>query len=586
VKERLELAMALNTLLASPGFAAWMEGEPLDAQRLLFTAEGKPRISILSVAHLDDAERMFIVTLVLNELLAWMRSQSGTSSLRALFYMDEIFGYFPPTANPPSKLPMLTLLKQGRAFGLGCVLATQNPVDLDYKGLSNCGTWFIGRLQTERDKLRVMDGLETAVAGAGFDRAALDKMMSGLTSRVFLMRNVHDDAPVVFQSRWALSYLRGPLTGPEISRLMAEKKQAAASSAAVGSAGERPDSVDSAPGGSKSAISGRGGGAARAGATDVGAGAARPIVAAGVAEYFLPATGGSEGILYKPMIAGFAKLHFVDAKLGLDQWRTNAYLAPLSDDGSNVQWDEAKLSTDLRERLTRTPMPNAAFAPLPAPAMRAASYAAWGKTLNAYLYENARAEILVCDALKATSSPDESEGDFRSRLALAARERRDAAVAELRRKYAPKLQAMEDRERRAQASVSREQSQLSQQKLQTALSVGASILGAFLGRKTLSVTNIGRVATAARSASRIGRESDDVDRAGESLETVRQQRADLQRQFETEAAALESALDASAAPVRKVQVSPRKSDIAIGEVALVWTPWRKGADGFPAPAFE
>ncbi len=177
-----------------------MEGEPLDVQRLLFTADGKPRISILSVAHLDDAERMFIVTLVLNEMIAWMRSQSGTSSLRAIFYMDEIFGYFPPTANPPSKPPMLTLLKQGRAFGLGCVLATQNPVDLDYKGLSNAGTWFIGRLQTERDKMRVIDGLQSALSGGGsYDRAELDKMMSALSPRVFLMRNAHDDAPCVVQ---------------------------------------------------------------------------------------------------------------------------------------------------------------------------------------------------------------------------------------------------------------------------------------------------------------------------------------------------------------------------------------------------
>ena len=197
-KDRLGLAMALNNLLASPGFSGWMEGEPLDAQRLLFTAEGKPRISILSIAHLDDTERMFIVTLVLNELIAWMRAQSGTSSLRALFYMDEIFGYFPPSAAPPSKQPMLTLLKQGRAFGLGCVLATQNPVDLDYKGLSNAGTWMIGRLQTDRDKMRVIDGLESALSGSGgYDRAQLDKMMSGLTQRVFLMRNVHDDAPVL-----------------------------------------------------------------------------------------------------------------------------------------------------------------------------------------------------------------------------------------------------------------------------------------------------------------------------------------------------------------------------------------------------
>jgi hypothetical protein len=300
----------------------------------------------------------------------------------------------------------------------------------------------------------------------------------------------------------------------------------------------------------------------------------------------LPPTGGSEGVLYKPMIVGFAKLHFIDAKLALDQWRTSTYLAPLSDDGNEVLWNEAKISADLKSRLTPTPLASASFASLPAPAMRAASYTGWGKSLNAYLYENARADVLVCDALKATSAPDESEGDFRARLALAARERRDAAVADLRRKYAPKLQAMEDRERRAQESISREQSQLSQQKWQTALSVGSSILGAFLGRKTLSVTNINRVATAAKSASRIGRESGDVDRAGESLEAVRQQHAELQRQFETETAALESALDASVAPLRKVPVSPRKSDIAVGAVALVWVPWRKGADGFPAPAFE
>ena len=225
--------MAINNLLASPGFAAWLEGEPLDAQRLLFTAQGKPRISIISIAHLSDAERMFIVTLVLNEVIAWMRAQSGTSSLRAIFYMDEIFGYFPPTANPPSKAPMLTLLKQARAYGLGCVLATQNPVDLDYKGLSNAGTWLIGRLQTERDKMRVLEGLESALAGAGgYDRATLDKMMSGLTQRVFLMRNVHDDAPVLFQSRWALSYLRGPMTGPEISRLMGGRKSRTATATA------------------------------------------------------------------------------------------------------------------------------------------------------------------------------------------------------------------------------------------------------------------------------------------------------------------------------------------------------------------
>jgi hypothetical protein len=219
-RERFGLAMALNNLIASPGFSAWMEGEPLDIQRLLFTSAGKPRVSVLSIAHLSDAERMFFVTILLNEVLAWMRGQSGASSLRAILYMDEIYGYFPPSANPPSKTPMLTLLKQARAFGLGVVLSTQNPVDLDYKGLSNAGTWWIGRLQTERDKLRVIEGLEGIVAGGGaaFDRSRMEQTLAGLANRVFLMRNVHDDQPVLIQTRWALSYLRGPMTLPQIQK--------------------------------------------------------------------------------------------------------------------------------------------------------------------------------------------------------------------------------------------------------------------------------------------------------------------------------------------------------------------------------
>ena len=228
-RERDQFAMRLNNLLASPTFAGWLEGEPLDIQRLLYTADGKPRLSVLSIAHLDEAERQFFVTIMLNEVISWMRTQPGTGSLRAILYMDEIFGYFPPTANPPTKRPMLTLLKQARAYGLGCVLATQNPVDLDYKGLSNAGTWLLGRLQTERDKLRVIEGLEGASAEAGskLDRGKMEAQLASLGKRVFLMNNVHENAPTVFQSRWALSYLAGPLTRGQISKLMADRKAAA-----------------------------------------------------------------------------------------------------------------------------------------------------------------------------------------------------------------------------------------------------------------------------------------------------------------------------------------------------------------------
>ncbi|NLE50434.1 MAG: ATP-binding protein, partial [Chloroflexi bacterium] len=161
-KDRFSLAMELNNIIAAPSFQSWLQGEPLDIQSLLYTPEGKPRVSIFYVAHLNDAERMFIVTLLLENMLAWMRTLSGTTSLRSILYFDEVFGYFPPHPyNPPSKDPLLRLLKQARAFGVGLVLATQNPGDIDYKGLSNAGTWFIGKLQTENDKNRVLAGLES-----------------------------------------------------------------------------------------------------------------------------------------------------------------------------------------------------------------------------------------------------------------------------------------------------------------------------------------------------------------------------------------------------------------------------------------
>ncbi|HLA71463.1 MAG TPA: hypothetical protein VK624_08130 [Steroidobacteraceae bacterium] len=554
-KDRLKLAMQINSLIASPGFATWMTGAPLDAQRLLFTADGKPRISVISIAHLNDAERMFIVTLVLNEVIAWMRVQSGTSSLRAILYMDEIFGFFPPTANPSSKQPMLTLLKQARAFGLGVVLATQNPVDLDYKGLANCGTWFIGRLQTERDKMRVIEGLKSALAG-GEDGTDLETLMSNLTQRVFLMRNVHEDAPVLMKTRWALSYLRGPLTGPEIARVMALRK------AATPAAAVPTDYGDAAP------VS------------------TRPAVGAGIAEYFLRPAGGEGAVLYKPMVAGFAKLHFVDAKLGLDEWQTKGWLAPFDDGGGNASWEDALPRPDLKSRLGAAPADSAEFGELPAPALRLASYAGWAKKLQAHLYETARANLLFCDAFKAASKAGESEGDFRARLTLAARERRDAAVAGLRQRWQAKLLQLQDQIRRAEERRAREQGQLTQQRMQTVVSIGSSILGALLGRKAISATNIGRIGTAARSATRIGHESQDVARAEESIEVLQQRLADTKREVDAEVARLEGTLDAGTVVLRPVEVAARKSDIAVGEVALVWAPWRKGADGFPAPAYD
>src|SRR5262245_24929975 len=313
--------MTLNNLLASPSFGAWMEGEPLDIQKILYTPDKKPRLAIMSIAHLDDAQRMFFVTILLNEILSWVRTQPGTSSLRAILYMDEVFGYFPPNGMPPAKRPMLTLLKQARAFGLGCMLATQNPVDLDYKGLSNAGTWFLGRLQTARDKARVMEGLEgaSAQAGAKFDRQEMESTLAALGNRVFLMNNVHSDAPVVFESRWAMSYLCGPLTKNQIKTLMDPVRGKHLSAKADGKPSTRTSGTK--PTGEA--------GPARAEAVSTSspqraASANRPVVAAGIQERFLAiADRVPDGyhLEYRPGLLASGKVHFSHKANEIDLWR-------------------------------------------------------------------------------------------------------------------------------------------------------------------------------------------------------------------------------------------------------------------------
>ncbi|MBC7870835.1 MAG: ATP-binding protein, partial [Chitinophagaceae bacterium] len=226
-KLRYKLAMSLNNIIASPSFQSWLQGQPLDIQSLLYQPNGRPRVSIFYIAHLTDAERLFIITLILENMIGWMRTLSGTTSLRALLYIDEMFGYFPPyPRNPPTKEPILRLLKQARAFGIGLILATQNPGDLDYKGLSNAGTWFIGRLQSENDKAKVMDGLRSLASTQ--DELSLrdvETLIADIAPRVFLMRNVYDDSgPVLVHTRWAMSYLRGPLTRQQVQILMQDQR--------------------------------------------------------------------------------------------------------------------------------------------------------------------------------------------------------------------------------------------------------------------------------------------------------------------------------------------------------------------------
>jgi len=553
-KERTELALRINGLLAAPGFAAWLAGEPLDMQRLLYTADGRPRVSIISIAHLNDAERMFVVTLVANEMVAWMRRQPGTTSLRALLYMDEVFGFFPPTAMPPSKLPLLTLMKQARAFGIGVVLATQNPVDLDYKGLGNAGTWLIGRLQTERDQARVMDGLLSSGAGGGLDRGSLEGLMSNLAQRTFLMRNVHDDVPVLFRTRWALSYLRGPLTLAEIGRLTpALQAPTAAAAATETTASSLARSATQRPG-------------STAGTTGSGA-SHRPVVQHGVTERFVATDEHTPR--YRPRLGARTRVHFVDARAGIDAWQSSYYLAPVSRTGPD--WGSAEIAADEGPRLASEPAEGAAFEEVPAALLSARDHKRWTASLSDHLYRNVALEVPSCPALKMTAEPGMTEGEFRTRVALAAREKRDAAVETLRDKYGRKLAALEDRARRATQKVEREKAQATDSTVSTALAVGGSLLGALFGGGRRS-SAISKARTAARSASRANKERTDVALAEAEAQAIRDQIEALNAELETEVARLESEWDPAAISIEARTVKPRKSDIAVEDMALVWVP--------------
>jgi hypothetical protein len=567
--DRFELAMALNHLLASPSFASWMEGEPLDIQKFLYTDAGKPRVAIFSIAHLADAERMFFVSLLLNQVLGWVRTQSGTTSLRAILYMDEIFGYFPPVANPPSKLPLLTLLKQGRAFGLGVVLATQNPVDLDYKGLSNAGTWFIGRLQTERDKDRVLEGLEGIAAGSSrkFDKQETEQLLAGLANRMFLMNNVHDDAPELFETRWAMSYLRGPLTRAQIKSLMDPLK---------GSVTPTPVATAPVPA------------ATAANVADVSAKSERPVLPPEITQYYIPvrSSGGTNAKLsYHPMLLGVTEVRYSNSKT-VDMTQQLTLLSAITDGPVSLDWSAA-VPLDLPiEDLESEPQAEAQFAEVPGQAAKARSYATWRKDLASWVYRNQRLELLESPSLDVVSNPGETERDFRVRLQQIAREQRDQAVEKLRRKYAPKFEQLEERKRRAEQAVERETEQAKGQKVQTAISFGATLLSSFLGRKKASVSTLGRATTAVRGVSRSMKEAQDVERAEDNVAAITQKLADLNADFQSETGALERSFDPQTEQLDTVSLKPTKANIAVKLLTLAWAPYWHDERGETRPGWE
>lgn len=570
--DRAALSMSLNNLLASPTFASWMQGESLDIKRLLHTDAGKPCISIMSISHLPESQRMFFVTILLNEILSWVRSQAGTSSLRAILYMDEVFGYFPPIANPPSKQPMLTLLKQARAFGVGIILATQNPVDLDYKGLSNAGTWFLGRLQTERDKLRVLEGLEGASvqAGSNFDRSEMEAILSGLGNRVFMMNNVHEDQPVVFETRWAMSYLRGPLTRTQIQQLV-QSSGGAPSSSAMASSGTTAIQAEATPVRLTPTIDGK------------------QSIPKEVTQVFAAMTaraGANEQLVYRPALLCVSRLLYSKSTCNVDTWLPRNFVVEAQGENfPNDSWTSAHPLDPLPEFFNE-PEPNAQYAAVPAAMQKSKQYSEWEKHLKDFLYRDQELVIWQCTELKNYSQPGETEGEFRVRLKQIASEKRDLELEKLRKKYAPKFQLLEDRHQRASEKIEREKDQYQQKRLDSILNVGSTILSAVLGRKRISATSVSKASTSMRSLGKAQSEKDDIGRAEESLESLNERTSDLQSEFDAEVSGLGDKLNVADLKFEEIRIRPRKTDINVQKFGVVWLPCLVDSTGIARPAFS
>jgi hypothetical protein len=571
--ERSKLAMGLNSLIASPSFATWLDGEPLDIGRMLYTPAGKPRLAVVSIAHLDDAQRMFFVTLLLNEVLSWVRSQPGTSSLRAILYMDEVFGYFPPSANPPSKRPMLTLLKQARAFGLGCVLATQNPVDLDYKGLSNAGTWFIGRLQTERDKARVIEGLEGASTQASqkFNRGQMEATLAALGSRVFLMNNVHEDEPVVFHTRWALSYLCGPLAREKIKRLMdplrskfAQAGNSSVSETAAANAGRTTTRTTS----------------ERAAVPAVSR--SRPILPDSIREYFAQVTKRVPDdfrLEYRPGLVGRGKVHFHQAAQQIDVWRDRCLMAPIDGVEADDAWKAAQLFAS-ETIFDIVPDAAAEFAPLPKELSRPKSYSIFEQQLKEHLYREESLSLWRCELVGANSKSSETMEQFRNRLVPIAATELAARRKQIEQRYAAKLAD-------AEAARKRQETRLRTQRWQFFAGLGNVIwVAAETALRMMGKGRRGRPRSAGVAIRQAAGEHGHQATAQISLEQAEAEKERLEAELREQLQELEKTYDPSRLPMDEVVLQPRKGDIEVDEVALVWLPWRIDSTGRAEAAYS
>ncbi|MBI3172627.1 MAG: DUF853 family protein [Chloroflexi bacterium] len=595
-KDRMELAMALNNILASPAFEVWREGQPLDVKTLLFGEDGKPRHSIFYLAHLSDTERMFFVTLLFTAVESWMRTQTGTNALRALLYMDEIFGYLPPTANPPSKTPLLRMLKQARAFGLGLLLATQNPVDVDYKALSNAGTWFIGKLQTEQDKNRLLDGLESATGGS--TRAIFDKLISSLGKRVFIMQNVHEKAPILFQTRWAMNFLAGPMTRAQIPALnqlvgaKADTVQPSSPTAPAAASFSSPQAFDTAQ--ARPAPVSYAAPAATAvpvkpatpSRVDSANGSTtKPPVPAGVAEYFLPqnyslpeafkyaaktmpAEAMLEGVIYRPALLASAQVRFLDRKYGVDSELVRAALVAAPEKRGVVRWDDYIYNGPSLDQVDTSPAASARFGVIDSPLNDAKLMKALQKDFSDWVYRSSTVKARANDMLKVYAGPDVSQAEFMKTCAETARDARDAEIAKKSAVIDRQIKTLQDKIDREERELRQDEAELSQRKMEEMGTHAENVLGLFTGsrstRKLSSSLTKRRMTEQAKA---------DVDESIDAISQFKKELADLQRRRQEVVDEVNASWGDVVNKITEVVITPKKTDVFLNLFGVAWMPY-------------
>ncbi|MBN1451283.1 MAG: ATP-binding protein [Anaerolineales bacterium] len=604
-KDRMDLAIQLNNILVSPSFQVWREGHDLDIRSMLYMPDGQPRHSIFYLAHLSDAERMFFVTLLLSAVESWVRTQVGATSLRAILYMDELFGYLPPQSNPPSKGPLLRLLKQARAFGLGLLLATQNPVDLDYKALSNAGTWFIGKLQTERDKERLLDGLESAAGDVS--RGELDKLISSLGKRVFIQHNVHAKQPALFQTRWAMNFLAGPLSRNQIPALnklvgadfLRVTPDSTESTPQTATSFEVPRAADvSQPAPTVMPVSAPQSSPSKPARSNLGYETRSPLPA-GVAEYFLPtnlslteamrAEGKSlpdaqlNGVLYRPALLAAANVRFLDRKYGVDTELQRAALVEDPDRRGVVRWEDHFYSNFPVKDVEREPAPQARFSPLDAPLNEPKQMTALQRDFVDWIYQSVTVTARANEALKVYAGPDVSQAEFMKACAETAREARDAEIEKVTAQIDRKIKVLEDRMAREERELREDEAELSHRKMEEMGTHAENVLGLFGGRK-----NTRRLSSSLTKRRMTEQAKAEVE---ESLDAIAQYKKEFQALEQERQAVIDKINDRWGDVVNDISeatVTPKKTDIYVELFGVAWMPYylvETGGGMLEMPAF-